>query len=191
MAAPKKISVMISSRCTDEIEFNGKRVGLSDVRKALKGELEMEQLLDSQLFDIWINEDAPPAPGTDDSWDACMKQVREADVVLVLYNGVSGWAARNGEIGICHGELQTALAEAPGRVRLIELPIAKSSTQNKDRDIKFQKFVSIKGLFEGRKRTLETMQLCLRSRHYGMQCHISYDWECGKQVKAGVRQELH
>jgi len=66
-----------------------------------------------------------------------MRQVREANIVLVLYNGVSGWANRNGEIGICHGELQTALAETPGKVRLIELPLAKSSPENVPRDTKF------------------------------------------------------
>lgn len=142
---------MISSRCTDDVQFKGKRVSLSEVRKALKVDLENEQLLGSQLFDLWINEDAPPAPGTDDSWEACMRQVREADVVLVLYNGVSGWAARNGEIGICHGELQTAVAEAPGKVRLIELPIAKSTPQSRDRDTKFQQYVSAQALFRGAK----------------------------------------
>src|ERR1700730_9433440 len=121
MAAPKKIRVMISSRCLDEISFQGKRASLSDVRKALKVDLENKQLLGSELFDVWINEDAPPAPGTDDSWEACMRQVRNADIILVLYNGVSGWAESSGEIGICHAELQTALAETPGKVRLIEL----------------------------------------------------------------------
>lgn len=118
MPLPKKISVMISSRCTDQITFRGASVSLSDVRRALKAELEAEQLFGSALFEVWINEDAPPAPGTDDSWNVCVQQVRRADVVLVLYNGISGWARLTGEIGICHGELQTALEEAPGKVRL-------------------------------------------------------------------------
>jgi hypothetical protein len=151
MPEPKKIRVMISSRCTDQIGFRGNRVALSEVRRVLKTELESEQLLGSPLFEVWINEDAPPAPGTDDSWDLCMKQVREADVVLVLYNGISGWAARNGEIGICHGELQTAIAEAHGKVRLIELPLSKSSQSNKERDKKFQEYVSTLALFRGAK----------------------------------------
>ena len=142
---------MISSRCVDEIPFKGKQASLSDVREALKVDLEKKQLLGSELFDVWINEDAPPAPGTDDSWEACMRQVRDADIVLVLYNGVSGWAERSGEIGICHGELQTALAETPGKVRLIELPLAKSLPENKTRDAKFQLFVSAQSLFRGAK----------------------------------------
>ena len=82
MAAPKRIRVMISSRCVDEILFNGRQSSLSDVRKTIKADLEAELLLGSELFEVWINEDAPPAPGTDDSWEACMRQVREADVVL-------------------------------------------------------------------------------------------------------------
>lgn len=94
MPPPKKIRVMISSRCTDQIGFRGASATLSDVRRALKTELEAEPLLGSTLFEVWINEDAPPAPGTDDSWNFCMQQVRSADVVLVLYNGISGWAAR-------------------------------------------------------------------------------------------------
>jgi len=142
---------MLSSRCVDEISFNGKQTSLSDVRKTFKADLEAETLLGSQLFEVWINEDAPPSPGTDDSWEACMRQVREANIVLVLYNGVSGWANRNGEIGICHGELQTALAETPGKVRLIELPLAKSSPENVPRDTKFQQFVSAQALFRGSK----------------------------------------
>jgi len=151
MAAPNKIRVMISSRCLDEISFKGKRASLSDVRKALKVDLEKKQLLGSELFDVWINEDAPPAPGTDDSWEACMRQVRNADIILVLYNGVSGWAESSGEIGICHAELQTALAETPGKIRLIELPLAKSLPENTARDAKFQLFVSAQALFRGAK----------------------------------------
>jgi hypothetical protein len=140
---------MISSRCTDQISFRGTSANLSEVRRALKADLEAEQLLGSALFEVWINEDAPPAPGTDDSWNVCMQQVRSADVVLVLYNGISGWAERTGEIGICHGELQTAVEEAPGKVRLIKLPLSKSTPSSKERDRKFQEFVSAQALFRG------------------------------------------
>lgn len=151
MSQPETIRVMISSRCTDEIAFRGERAPLSVVRGVLKAELESERLFSSPLFEVWINEDAPPAPGTDDSWDLCMKQVKEADVVLVLYNGVSGWAAKSGDIGICHGELQTAMAYTPGKVRLIELPLGQSSQSSKERDKKFQDFVSALSLFRGAK----------------------------------------
>jgi hypothetical protein len=147
MPPPKKIRVMISSRCTDQISFRGAGANLSEVRRALKADLEAEQLLGSELFEVWINEDAPPAPGTDDSWNVCMQQVRSADVVLVLYNGISGWAQRTGEIGICHGELQTALEEAAGKVRLIKLPLASSTPSSKERDKKFQEFVLARSLF--------------------------------------------
>jgi hypothetical protein len=43
-----------------DIQFLGKRVALSDVRKTLKSDLENEQLLGSQLFEVWINESAVP-----------------------------------------------------------------------------------------------------------------------------------
>jgi|SRR5580704_11886442 hypothetical protein len=64
---------------------------------------------------------------------------------------ISGWAARNGEIGICYGELQTAIAEAHGKVRLIQLPLSQSSQSNKEQDKKFQEFASTLALFRGAK----------------------------------------
>jgi hypothetical protein len=95
---------MISSRCNDPISFEGKTGTLTDVRLKLKEALERETLLGSQLYEVWINEDAPPAEGTADSWETCLRQVRRADLILVLYNGNAGWAKEGGEIGICLGE---------------------------------------------------------------------------------------
>jgi hypothetical protein len=120
---PPTIRVMISSRCNDPIPFGGAPSTLSAVRLRMKQELEQVALLDSRLFDVWINEDAAPAEGTADSWDACLKQVREADIVLVLYNGSAGWAKEGGDVGICHAELQTALATGGAKIRLIQLPL--------------------------------------------------------------------
>jgi len=49
-------------------------------------------------------------------------------VVCRLLERVSSEAARNGEIGICHGELQTAIAEAYSKVRLIELQLSQNTS---------------------------------------------------------------
>ena len=115
---------MLSSRCTDTVELDSRMVQLTELRRRLKTELEVEVLFGRQLFDVWINEDAPPAAGTEDSWEHCLRQVDEADIVLCLYNGNSGWAKGGGEIGICHAELHKALTTAPAKVRLITLPLA-------------------------------------------------------------------
>src|SRR5437763_986241 len=96
-----------SSRCNDPFPRGGGE-RLSAVRQKLKDELEAAELFGQRLFQVWINEDAPAASG-DDGWDACMKQVDDADVVLVLYNGDAGWTGSTSGVGICHGELKRAL----------------------------------------------------------------------------------
>lgn len=147
MATPPKIRVMISSRCNDAIEFNGEQATLSDVRRQLKLELEEALLLGSPIFDIWINEDAPPAEGTQDSWETCLDQIRQADIVLVLYNGNAGWAKENGEIGICHAEVATGWSTSPAKVRLIELPRGANLTDR--RHLQFQAYVASQSPFRG------------------------------------------
>ena len=102
------------------------------------------------VFEIWINEDEPPEPGTKDSWDLCLDAVRTADLVLVLYNGNAGWARSSGDIGICHAELMTALAESPGKVSLISLiPTDDRLKPASDRDKLFQSYVDQVNLFRG------------------------------------------
>jgi len=117
-----RIRVMISSRCNDPVQLDGRSVTFSELRRRLKKEIEAVKLCQEQWFDVWINEDAPAAEGSEDSWEHCLEQVRTADVVLVIYNGNSGWCKEGGDIGICHAEIETALASAGNRVRLIELP---------------------------------------------------------------------
>ena len=87
-----KIRVMISSRCEDKILLGGPEQKYSDMRKLLKRDIENERLFDGITFECWINEDAGPAPGTDDSWNHCLGQVKRAEIVIVLYNGHAGWA---------------------------------------------------------------------------------------------------
>jgi len=125
---------------------------LSAIRLQLKQELEAVHLLDdSQLFEVWINEDAPPVEGSTDSWDTCLEQVRQADIVLVLYNGSSGWAKEGGDVGICHAELMTALSTAAAKIRLIELtplhPIGSGATQARNQ--RFRDYVAAQSLFRG------------------------------------------
>ncbi len=121
MSLPDVLKIMISSRCRDLIAFQGERKQLSVVRAELKRRLEGIQLMGAQVFEVWINEDAPPAPADKDSWDFCLDQVDRCDLLLVLYNGNAGWAASESGVGICHAELDRAISKFPHKVRIIEL----------------------------------------------------------------------
>ena len=150
----RRMKVMISSRCNDLFPRDGGE-RLSVVRQKLKDELEASELFGQRLFQIWINEDAPPASG-DDGWDACMKQVDDADVVLVLYNGNAGWTASTSGVGICHGELKRALDTALAKVRLIQLGSEDDVKAPKGAaNERFRKFVQTLNLFRGAATTID------------------------------------
>lgn len=143
------VRVMISSRVNDGIGMSsGKSTTLSAVRKKLKEEVEFVLLLGKAIFEVWINELAPAAEGSSDAWTECLDQVKEADIVIVLFNGNSGRAKEAGGIGICHAELLTALASASNRVRLIELPLQPLRGGSlKEQDELFRRFAASQGLF--------------------------------------------
>ena len=146
MAEPRRIRVMISSRNDDPIRYRSKTRTLSSVREDLKAAIEGALLFEGQLFEVWINEDAPPAAGSEDAWEHCIGQVKRADLVLVLYNGNAGWAREGGEIGICHAELQTGLDAAPAKVRIIELEPSVDG-DSRERDARFRKYVKVQSRF--------------------------------------------
>ena len=87
-----------------------------------------------------------------------MKQVDDADVVLVLYNGNAGWTASSSGVGICHGELKRALDTALAKVRLIQLgsgdevKAPKGSTNDR-----FRTFVETQGLFRREAGTVDDL----------------------------------
>lgn len=112
------LRVMLSSRCRDQ--FDG-RV-LSEHRDAIQKELEAVRLFGAPLFLVWTSERAGPAPADASWWEWCLAQARDADIVVVLWNGCSGSELKaTGGIGICHAELQEALRDAPRKVRIIAL----------------------------------------------------------------------
>jgi hypothetical protein len=181
MPRPPTIRVMISSRCNDPIPFEGGEARLTDVRRKLKVVLEQETLFGSQLYEVWINEDAPPAEGTADSWDTCLRQVRSADLILVLYNGNAGWAKEGGEIGICLGELRTALTIGPARLRLIELPLQPlGSGASKARNQRFRDYVASQNLFRGAQ--------CQTGEEVITRCKETLREATADMVKLGVRE---
>ena len=143
-----KLRVMISSRCNDPFPRTAGQP-LSDVRQRLKDELEAVELLNHQLFEVWINEDAPPTPGSD-GWDVCMAEVDKSDILIVLFNGNAGWAASAGGTGICHGEFERGLGRAPGKVRVLQLgERADIESHTAPRDKRFQEVVRKADQFRG------------------------------------------
>lgn len=142
MATSRKIRVMLSSRCKTVFSADEPQQ-MSEVRRALKREIEGQQLFGMQPFDVWINEDAEALDHSADSWDACLKQVHECDVLIVLYNGDAGWAKNGDEIGICHAEYAEGIKHSPGKVRLVELPM-KPPTGAVDEDLRNARFDAYK-----------------------------------------------
>lgn len=142
MATSRKIRVMLSSRC--KVDFSmAEPLSMTEVRRALKRDIESQQLFGLRPFEVWINEDAEGLDHSADSWDACLKQVQECDVLIVLYNGDAGWAKTGADIGICHAEYAEGLKHSPGKVRLVQLPM-KSSGGDVDEDARNARFDAYK-----------------------------------------------
>lgn len=147
MAKPSKLRVMISSRCDDEFPAGSTGKTLSEIRKNLKAEVEALEVFGKNIFEVWINEDAPPASGTEDSWEHCLNQVKDCDILLAVSNGNAGWSKNKGDIGICHAELMEGLSQAPGKVRIIVLDY--SNKNMRDQDQRFHDYVNSQSLFRG------------------------------------------
>ena len=150
MATSQKLRVMISSRCVDLFPGPG-GTPLTDIRRELKKSIEAEKLFGAKAFEVWINEDAEALDHSKDSWDACLKQVQDCDVLIVLYNGHAGWAKAAGDIGICHAEYMEGLSTSRSKVRLIELPACASATEvdQTDRNDRFKIFKDSESAFRG------------------------------------------
>lgn len=117
--AARKIKIMISSQCNRHFPDGGRT--LTEIRRDIRDRIERQLVFGQKLFEVWINEDAPER-GTDvNSWDACLAEVRKADVLIVLNAGHGGWAPTDGDIGICHAELMTAQDASPAKVRIIKV----------------------------------------------------------------------
>lgn len=124
------IKVMISSRCRDL--FAGE--ALSAHRAALQKAIEGARIFGQRVFEVWINERAGPAAGTQNWWQWCLQQAHDCDLVVVLYNGCSGSPLMQaGGVGICHAEFAEAMAQAPDKVRLVRLEPLHSATNAPDK----------------------------------------------------------
>lgn len=138
------LTLVISSRCADEVSYEGKLQPLGVLREALKAKLEKITIGGKQVFKVWIHEDESNASALINNWDECLQKTRDADVFIALYNGRAGWVGddnpvRNG-LGICHAELSTAYNSSPAKVRSIQFksPVA-AEKGSPDED--FQRYV--------------------------------------------------
>ncbi len=148
MPTLSRIRVMISSRCEAEIPGGtGKSVKLSEVRRALKKDWEAARLLDdSPLFEVWINEEEPVVEASQDLWDKCLQEVRDADIVLAIYTGESGWVKAGGTIGICHAEFHEGWSKTPAKVFPINVEPA-AGTPVTPRDVAYREYFADKQFF--------------------------------------------
>src|SRR4029078_13575071 len=107
MPKSEKIRVMISSRCQATIQYRGKSVPLSELRQLLKKDIEALKLWPGQntLSHCWINEDSAGSELNETWWERCLKESRQADIVIVLYNGEYGGSIKKETMGICHDGL--------------------------------------------------------------------------------------
>lgn len=152
MASSSKIKIMISSRCKDGFPVSIKKGGqnLTEIRRELKKEIEAHKLFGAATFEVWINEDAPPAPGTLDSWDKCMDQVKDCDILLVLANGSAGWAKDADGVGVCHAEYMSGLNSAPGKVWVVALPATEPAKPDEVlRNTRFTDYLNQQSAFRG------------------------------------------
>lgn len=145
MAEYKRIRVMLSSRIRTRVD-TGTKVGgveISEARQSLKETLENQTLFGLRLFEVWTSE-SPDDQGlglTEGAWKKSLAQVREADVVLVLYTGEAGWAPPNKNQGICHAEfLEAWNGERPKLkvVRVLDPVLAPRDKEESARDKRFQ-----------------------------------------------------
>jgi hypothetical protein len=184
MAKSSKLRIMISSRCDDYFPVAQTTSRLSDIRKDLKTEIEAVELFGKKLFEVWINEEAPPQGGTWDSWDVCMEAVNDCDILISISNGNAGWADAAGAIGICHAELMTALAVAPAKVRLVALeniPITEGDEGTRNQ--RFQEYVSKQSLFRGGNvRTIDELKSRCKEALYDATIALA---------QSGVREASH
>lgn len=115
----KYITIMISSR--NNAKFANKT--LSKIRKELKNMIEKETVFGKNIYKVWINEEEV---SSNETWDECIKQAKENNIVIVLYNGEAGWVRNDKDkIGICHAEMMAAIESSSEKVYVIDISNGK------------------------------------------------------------------
>jgi hypothetical protein len=127
----KKIKVMISSRCSDIINVGKAEITFTDLRDYILSELEKEKFLGHDIFDVVISEKIIE-PADDTSWNKCLKEIKDSDIVVVWFSGHEGYKDEGKTIGICYAEFIEALQNNPSKVFLIDFRKLNILYSNKD-----------------------------------------------------------
>lgn len=147
LSETEPLSLMISSRCRDTVEFEGQPQPLSVLRRAMKAKLEAMTIGGKPIFRVWIHEDESNASALVNNWDECLEKARAADVFIVLYNGRGGWLGADAPVrdglAICHAELSAAFNNSPAKVRSIHFTTLVDATPGSP-DAAFQEYVRMR-----------------------------------------------
>lgn len=115
----KKIKLMISSRCSDLIKIVKDEISFTDLRDFVLKEIEKETFLGDPIFDVVISEKIIE-PADDSSWNKCLKEIVDSDIVLVWFTGHEGYKESGKTIGICYAEYLEALQSNPSKVYILD-----------------------------------------------------------------------
>jgi hypothetical protein len=127
----------------------------------LQGENSVGGLVgrDQALFDVWIHERDTGTSADSSTLEMSLHKIDWADIILVLYTGEAGSAHRPDEIGICHAEMQEALARRRELVVIVDvLPL---STKTAARDIAFRDYVNLLEVPRMRAQNEASLQHCV------------------------------
>src|SRR5947209_1811574 len=156
---------MISSRCNDEFPLRSKdAIRLTDLRVEMKKEIESAETLGSRLYEVWIHEQAGVSAERN-SWEECVRQARDCDMFLMLYNGNAGFKGKGelATVGICDAEFQAAFAAAPSKVTVVDIfergsPAAPSGAHHKA----FQERIERENVFGSRPASIQELKDAIR-----------------------------
>lgn len=134
----KKINLMISSRINDQIVVDDGTITFGELRREVLKSFEEKDFLGHEIFNVNISEDFV-TPADQASWDKCLKEIRNNDIVLVFFTGHEGNKIQGQNIGICYAEYKEALDSNPSKVFIVDfrkLPLKDSQGKEITVDIK-------------------------------------------------------
>lgn len=146
-----KLKIFLSSRNNDQVIINGVTGDtLTEIRKFIKKELEKTKLFGKDFFVVKINEEFGANTSTD-SYNKCLQEVRDSDLVIALYNGSAGWAPIGIDLGICQVELDTAMNISTQKTVIIDISeyysISTTDTDETKRNKLFSEYLKVQDTF--------------------------------------------
>lgn len=115
----QKINLMISSRIMDQIVVDDGTITFKELRKEVLESFQEKNFLGHNIFDVNISEEFI-TPADQASWDKCLQEIRDNDIVLVFFTGHEGNKIEGQNVGICRAEYKEALDSNPSKVFIID-----------------------------------------------------------------------